>query len=323
MRFSQPKFWFKKNSILGKFLYPISKVYLFFFLFSRILKSERTISIPVICVGNIVLGGSGKTPIVIYLRKILNKKFKKIFVLIRGYRRIGKKNLLVSKKTKLKEVGDEALIHYSNGPVCVSSDRIKGANQCIKNKADLIILDDGFQSKHIFKNLSFIVIDNNQRFGNKKIFPAGPLRESLTSALARTDAIILVDSKNRDTSFIGSSNIPCFFAYKKIDIINLNSRNIIAFCGLGFPDSFFNHLTALGLVIKEKFIFRDHHYYTDEEIRDMIRISKKKKIDLVTTEKDIVKIPKKFHCNIKVAKLDIEIESEEKFLKFIFRFLAQ
>ena len=127
--------------------------------------------------------------------------------------------------------------------------------------ADLIILDDGFQSKHLYKDLNFLVIDGNQKFGNKKIFPAGPLRESINSAFKRTNAIILIDFVNKNDGFFKNNKIPYFYAYKKLKLDKLRSNKIIAFCGLGYPDNFFKHLRELNLILHKKFIFGDHHIY--------------------------------------------------------------
>ena len=323
MNFLSPKFWYTGNSIRSILLYPLSKIYHFLFILIRAIKNEKKISIPVICVGNIVLGGSGKTPIVMYLRGILFHKFKKIFVLMRAFNSSQKKGCILRAIHTVEDVGDEPLLHFKQGPVCVSKNRIEGADLCIQNNADLIILDDGFQSKHLYKDLNFLVIDGNQKFGNKKIFPAGPLRESINSAFKRTNAIILIDFENKNDDFFKNNKIPYFYAYKKLKLDKLRSNKIIAFCGLGYPDNFFKHLRELNLILHKKFIFGDHHIYKKKEIEEMISMSKKLKIDLVTTEKDIIKIPKKYHKDIKVAKVSIKMESESKFLNFTLKHLNQ
>ena len=323
MNFFSPKFWYAGNTVISILLYPLSNIYHFLFLLLRAVKREKKIAIPVICVGNFVIGGSGKTPIVIYLRRILFSRFKKIFVLMRAFNSPQKKSCIINITHSFEDVGDEPILHYKEGPVCVSNNRIDGADLCIKNEADLIILDDGFQSKHLYKNLSFLVIDSEQKFGNKKIFPAGPLRESINSALKRTNAIIIIDAVNKNNDFLKNYKIPCFYAHKKLKLRNLKSKKIIAFCGLGYPENFFKHLRALNLIIYKKIIFRDHHIYKKKEIEEMISLSKKLQIDLVTTEKDIIKISKKYHKDIKIARIYIEMESENKFLNFTLKHLNQ
>ena len=132
MNFLSPKFWYTGNTIRSILLYPLSNIYHFLFLLIRAVKNEKKIAIPVICVGNIVLGGSGKTPIVMYLRRILFHKFKKIFVLMRALNSSQKKCCILRAIHTVEDVGDEPLLHFKQGPVCVSNNRIKGADLCIQ-----------------------------------------------------------------------------------------------------------------------------------------------------------------------------------------------
>ena len=134
MNFLSPKFWYTGNTIRSILLYPLSNIYHFLFLLIRAVKNEKKIAIPVICVGNIVLGGSGKTPIVMYLRRILVHKFKKIFVLMRAFNSPQKKCCILAQCTLLKMLVMSHFLHFKQGPVCVSNNRIKGADLCIKNE---------------------------------------------------------------------------------------------------------------------------------------------------------------------------------------------
>lgn len=321
MNIMQPKFWYKKSNLLSKLLYPFSQIYFAIFLLNRRLVKEKKIKIPVICVGNFVIGGSGKTPIVIYLRKVLSKKYKKIFVILRAYKTGNKNCLIVNKTHSFRDVGDEAMVHLSRGDVCITSNRVDGAQLCLDNKADLIILDDGFQSKHLYKNLNLIVVDANQMLGNQKIIPSGPLRESLNSGFSRAHAIIIIDSKSKELTIPNSQKLPHFYAYKNVTINNLMTKNVYAFCGLGYPQNFFDHLISLKLNIKKKLTFSDHHVYKNIELENILYEAENNKLDVITTEKDIVKIPKKFHPKIKVAKVVIKMHSENRFKSFIYRHL--
>ena len=149
-----PKFWYVKHHIFSILLSPVSLLYNIIHKIYYKLSSEIKISIPTICVGNLVIGGAGKTPVVIELRKLLSKNYNSIFVLLRGYRRTSSKEKIVDINDEPEAVGDEAILHKKYGQVCVAKDRKEGANLCIQNKADLLILDDGFQSKHIKKDIS-------------------------------------------------------------------------------------------------------------------------------------------------------------------------
>ena len=192
MKLLEPGFWYT-NNFLTCVLYPFSFLYLVFSIILKLFKFEKKVSVPVICVGNLVMGGSGKTHTCIAIRKLVKKYFKKTTVLTKGYKGFQKKSHIVRADDDFRKVGDDALIHSLYGAVCVSKNRVEGANYCIKHKANLIILDDGLQSKHIYKDLTLLIVDGKQKFGNKKLFPAGPLREILNYGLNRYDAIILVD----------------------------------------------------------------------------------------------------------------------------------
>jgi tetraacyldisaccharide 4'-kinase len=312
-----PKFWYIKNHIFSIFLSPLS---LFYNLVHKIyyrLCSEKKISIPTICVGNLVVGGTGKTPVVIELRKLLSGNYNNIFVLLRGYRRSSSKAKIVDINDEPRIVGDEAVLHKNYGQVCVAKDRQKGANLCIQSKADLLILDDGFQSKHIKKDISLIVCDTLNQFGNAKIFPAGPLRESIKSGLSRADALILIKNSKNNLELKFPNDLPVFNAKKKITIPKLNTKNILAFCALGSPENFYNSLTEIGLIIKQKKSFPDHHFYSDNEIIQIINLAEKDSLDIITTEKDIIKINRKFRKKIKFTKLEIIFKSKQSLKYFL------
>ena len=317
--YKQPKFWREKNSKISIFLLPISMIYYFFFSIVTKLKKEKKIPLPTICVGNIVIGGTGKTPLTIALRKILSKKFNNIFVLTRGYGGSLSHAKIVDNKDDASSVGDEAMIHAEEGFTCVSKNRIDGAHLCLQENADLLILDDGLQSKHIKKDLSFILIDSIYQLGNERIFPSGPLRESLQSGIQKADAIFLIGNKKIIFDINCLRNKPIFYAKKIVKIPKIKSKNVYAFCGIGFPENFFDALNTKGLNIVKKKKFGDHHTYKDREIEEIIDFSKNRKLEILTTKKDIIKIDHKFWKYINVVDLKIKVESEKKILDFCLR----
>ena len=319
MKFKTPNFWFDRYSVLSFCLMPISLFYYSFFQLIRIFKPEKKMDIPVLCIGNLTVGGSGKTPVSNELRILLNKnfKFKKIYILSRGYGGLIKGPHQVKKNDKPLNVGDEALIHNKIGPVCISKNKIKGAFFCIDKGADLLILDDGFQSKNLVKDLSFLVVDSTIKFGNTRIIPSGPLREGINSGLSRADAVIYLKNSIKEKEPEIKKKIKTFNAYREIKIPNYVKKKIFVFCGIGSPQIFFNHLEQIGFKIVEKKVFSDHHFFSDIEISKIIKIAKKKKLDIVTTQKDYVKINLKFRKIIICARLKIKFESEKELLKFI------
>ena len=188
-----PNFWFKKNHILSTILTPLAYIYYHGHLLKRCFEKEITIKTPTICIGNLSVGGSGKTSVVISIRKLLSKNYKNIFVLSRGYKSLNKKPKIVSNHDTPREVGDEACVHKIYGKICIARNRKEGAILCEKLMSDLIILDDGFQSKNIKKDISIIVFESDRMFGNEKLLPAGPLREKIVDGLIRADAVICID----------------------------------------------------------------------------------------------------------------------------------
>ena len=307
-----PKFWERKSFLSSIFLF-FSFIYIFIYKIYLLINREREIGIPVICVGNATIGGSGKTPITIKLRKILKKKYKNIFVLTKGYKGKDKGPLLVNLKNDFRSVGDESLIHAIDGKTCVSKNRLKGAYFCKKNKSDLIIMDDGLQSKNIKKNLQLLVIDSDYGFGNNRVFPAGPLREPSKDSIKKAHAVIII-GKDRKNKF--TINKPIFYANKKIYVKKRLKKNIFAFSGLGNNENFFN-------AAKEKFnikdfkSFPDHHVYKKSEIEKIISISQKKDLSILCTLKDYLKIPKEYKNQIDFADLVIKFEKEKELFNFI------
>tara|TARA_Y100001954_G_C15801723_1_gene600484 strand:+ start:755 stop:1714 length:960 start_codon:yes stop_codon:yes gene_type:complete len=307
-----PKFWKKKNFLSFIFLF-FSFIYILIYRIYLLINKEKEIGVPIICVGNAIIGGSGKTPIVIKLRKILKKKYKNIFVLTKGYKGSDKGPLLVSLKNNFRSVGDESLIHAIHGKTCVSKNRLKGAYFCKNNKSDLIIMDDGLQSKNVKKNLRFLVIDNDYMFGNNRVFPAGPLREPFEDSIKKAHAVIIIGKKRREKFII---NKPIFYANKKIYVKKRLKKDIFAFSGLGNNENFFNAL-------KEKFniknfkSFPDHHVYKNSEIEQIISISQKKDLSILCTLKDYLKIPKEYKDKINFADLEIKFEKEKELFNFV------
>ena len=314
-----PKFWSKKNHFLSFCFLPLSLIYQASHVLIRKFTTELSIKVPTICVGNLTMGGNGKTPVVNEIRRLLTdkSKFKKIFILSRGYNASMQGPHLVLDNDHAHKVGDEALLHRENGPVCVSKNKKEGAKFCVKEGADLLILDDGFQSKNIKKDISFIVIDSTLKFGNERIFPSGPLREGVKYGLSRADAIIYIKNNKKKLELKLNKKVKIFNAIRKIEIKGKVNKNIYAFCGIGIPENFFKSLSDLGLNIICKKTFPDHHKFLDHEIENIIKISKEKNLQIITTSKDLVKINVKFKKEILFAKLSIHFESEKEIINFI------
>ena len=292
----QPKFWKTKN-IISHVLMPLSVIFLFLGKIKNLFEKNYKSKIPVICVGNITIGGSGKTPTVLYIANLLNKLNYKSIILLKGYGGTLTKPTKVGPKHTSREVGDEAILHskYNETWICRSRWKaIKNIEQI--NKGNLILMDDGIQNKSVLQDLKILVFDGNEGIGNGRVIPSGPLREKFEKGLKDIDfAIIIGEDRNSISKKILSINsrIKIFKSIFEPDINTINylkGKNIVAFSGIGFPKKFFATLKDKKLNLIEKISFQDHHRYQQSELEDLIKISTSKNGQLVTTEKDFVKI---------------------------------
>jgi len=291
------KIW-KQNNFLSYLLLPLSLIYFLSYQIYIFFRQEKKIDIPVICVGNVTLGGAGKTPTVIKIRKLLNDKFENIFVLTRGYK--GKKSgpIIVNKKSSFLDVGDESLLHFKYGTTCVAKNKLLGAKFSEEMGCDLLIMDDGLQSINIKKNLKILVIDGEFAFGNEKLFPSGPLREPITNCIDKCDIIVIIGNRK----FLMKSQIfshkKVFFASKQISIHKVKNKNLFVFSALGNNKNFHNSLLEKGLKIKRYKEFPDHHIFKKSEIVKILSEAKDYNLTTVCTEKDYLKVPLKFQKKI-------------------------
>ena len=284
--------WFLRRGIMAYALCPLSLFYLigskivFNFRKMREYKSNR----PVICFGNILSGGVGKTPIVRIMAKFFDAP-----VVMRGYKKSGETDFL----------GDEAKMLSNDGILVHVGDRKSNLVLLNRQKSNTpIIMDDGFQNSSIKKDISVLVMDESIGFGNGFLLPAGPMRER-KSAMHRADAIILIKRKNVAKNFALPTDIPIFKAENKEVCPYDKKTSVVAFAGIGYPEKFFNNILCK---VVEKISFPDHYQYTDDDIKKLIEKAKSKNAVLLTTEKDWVRIPDWAQDKIKFSALHTEIE---------------
>ena len=328
MYFIKPRFWDeKKNSFLSILLYPLSIIYYLIIIIKKKISIPQKFDIPIICLGNIYVGGTGKTSAAIEIIKILNQ-FKKVCFLTKGYGRKSKTDIYLNEINMANQVsevtGDEALLLNKFGHVYISNNRVKGINAIIKLGYDAIILDDGFQDYLIFKDLNILCFDSKSWIGNNNLLPAGPLREPLTS-IKEVNLVILKGEKNQtvenEIKKI-NSNIQIIYAENKIENIGtLKNKNFIAFTGIGNPYSFFYTLLENNLKIIKQIIYPDHFQFTEKNYKILFKEAENNNCNLITTEKDYVRINKKFKDKIYYTKINtllIRKEILEKELKKLF-----
>lgn len=273
---------------------------------------------PVICIGNLTAGGSGKTPVAISLVRILKQDGKNPFFISRGYG--GKLQDVVVDLTKHtpQEVGDEPLLLAAEAPVIVNRRRYEGACKAIAHGADIIVMDDGFQNPGLYKDKSFLVVDGSFGLGNMCPIPAGPLREFLSQGLKRADAIILLgDDKCNILSKIGK--LPVFRGTVVPALPQNVRRPVIAFAGIGRPQKFYQSLNECGIDIVKTFDFPDHHFYSLDELQSIIDEAQLLQADIYTTSKDMVKIPQDLRSYFKVLEIEISWQDEDALRDFLLK----
>ena len=323
---NSPKFWYRNDwlsKVLALIIYPLSIIWIIIsFIKKKVSKTYRS-RLKIICVGNLNIGGTGKTPFAIYTYKILKELgFNPVF-LTRGYGGKEKGPIIVKSTHQYKDVGDEALLLNNIGPTIVSRDRSLGAKFIENHKYnyDVILMDDGLQNYQLEKNIKFLLVDKNLKFGNKLCVPAGPLREPINQRLKEIDSIILTG--NNTDQDIGLRKISDYISVFNSSIKIMQSSNIkgnkfLAFCGLANPDKFYETLEKGGYKVFLTKSFPDHHQYTEEEINHLILKAKNKNLTLITTAKDYVKIiDKKNEIQVLSIESSFNAKDELRFKAFL------
>ena len=305
MKLKKPKFWDNsKFSILAIIFLPISLLFLLFSFISK-LKIPKKFPIPIICVGNIYVGGTGKTPLASEIFKIIKS--------------LGKNPGFVKKYYDYLD--DEILMLKKTGATFVYKSRVEAIKKLLENKNDIAILDDGFQDFTIKKNFSILCFNQKQWIGNGLIMPSGPLREKLSS-IKRANCVIINGQKDKKIEYQiykKNKNVKIFYTtYKPIDINRFKDKKICAFAGIGNPSNFFNLLKEYNLNLKHKFSFPDHHRYSSNDI-EMLLDNSKNEI-LLTTEKDYYRLSNDSVINkldIQYLKIELEIKNKDSFIELI------
>ena len=305
MNFFKPKFWDKNYiSLYSVFLLPISWLIQLFNWLRRFFMKNQKFSIPIICVGNIYLGGTGKTPLCIEVYSILKK--------------LGKNPVFIRKKHNTYK--DEKKLLEQIGSVYEDSNRINALENAIQNKFEIAIMDDGFQDFSVKKDFSIICFNEKQWIGNGLTIPSGPLREKLV-ALNRANCVVINGKKNTNIEnkiLEKNKSINIFYTkYITENINNFKDKKIICFAGIGNPENFFDLLKVNKINILEQIKFPDHYDYSKKELEDLVKKAKENNAILLTTEKDYLRINEEYRKNINCLKIKVEIENENEFIEQI------
>ncbi|HVZ99379.1 MAG TPA: tetraacyldisaccharide 4'-kinase [Caulobacterales bacterium] len=269
----------------------------------------RHASVPVVCVGNLTVGGAGKTPVARTVRARLGKG---AHLLSRGYGGKLAGPLRVTPDMSATEVGDEPLLHAADGPAWIARDRFAGAQAAAIAGAHAIVMDDGFQNPELAKDLSIVVVDAEAGVGNGAVFPAGPLRERLENGLSRADAIVLLSNSGDEPELFGwlaGFNGPIL----KAQIAPLTAApegKLVAFAGIARPEKFFDTLAALGAEVEEAVPYPDHYAFTDSDFDWLLQMSQERKAKLITTEKDAARLPPAWRARVLTLPVAARFEDE-------------
>ena len=304
MILNKPKYWDKKIGIISILLFPITIIVLIANFFKKKLIIAKKFNIPIICIGNIYVGGTGKTPTSIFLGNELKKLGRNPAILRKFYDAHADEYNLIKK-------------YFNN--LILNKSRLEGIKSEMHN-FDSIILDDGFQDYTIKKNLNIICFNQNQMIGNGMVLPSGPLRESIYS-LKKANIILINGERNinfEDKIFKINKNLEFFYStYKPINLGEFKNKKLLAIAGIGNPENFFNLIENNDLRIDEKIIFPDHYKISKTEMQKILKKAEVKNYQIIMTEKDFFKIEKYKLKNIKYLKILLEINEREKFLKRI------
>ncbi len=311
MQFKKPTFWdYPKITLWSIILFPFSIIYLGIIWITKILaifKTHKKPTIPVICVGNIYLGGTGKTPLV---REIFNIS-----------KSLGKNPAFIKKHYDY--LSDEIKMLRETGETYTSDKRHTSIFLSIFNNHDVAILDDGFQDFSIKPDFSILCFNSKQMVGNGFVIPSGPLREKL-NAIIRANCIIINGQKNLEFEKklfknMGNKKLHIFYSkYKIKNIEKFKNKEITAFAGIGNPSNFFDLLRENNLKIKETYSFPDHHDYSEKDFKKIIKDNSTK---IITTEKDYYRMNDDQKRNCDYVEVELEIDNKDKFKELIKSYL--
>jgi tetraacyldisaccharide 4'-kinase len=271
----------------------------------------RHAPIPVICVGNLTVGGAGKTPVTRALRAKLGPH---AHTLSRGYGGRLAGPLRVTTDMNAEEVGDEPLLHAADGPAWIARDRVAGALASAQAGAHAVILDDGFQNPALAKDVSLVVVDPGFGIGNRQVFPAGPLRERLGDGLKRADALIILYNTHLSREDYRPDWLSDFT--KPILTARLAPSGepphgkLVAFAGLARPEKFFDTLDAIGADVDEAVPFPDHHVFSEDDLDLLARLAEERGARLITTEKDAARLGPEWRQRVAVLPVTARFDEE-------------
>jgi tetraacyldisaccharide 4'-kinase len=323
-----PSFWWREAGTAAALLAPAAGVYAAVAA-ARLRQAGARAGIPVLCVGNPTLGGSGKTPTALALARLLIAAGERPWLLSRGYGgQLAGPVTVDPRHHRADDVGDEPLLLAQCAPTIIARDRVAGARTARVAGASVIVMDDGFQNATLAKDLSILVVDARRGVGNGRVFPAGPLRAPLTAQLARAQAMLLI-GEGPAAAPVAAAAEACGLALfhgrlvpDGAAVAALEGQRVLAFAGIGDPDKFFATLAAAGIEAAIRRGFADHHPYTGVEAAALMAEADRAGLPLVTTEKDFARLKgrralSELAGRARALPITLAVEEEDRFRRFV------
>ena len=295
----EPRFWYpeKRDTVplASRLLAPAGFLYGLAGRIRRHSRKPERAAVPIVCIGNVTAGGAGKTPVAMTIASSLIEKGELVHFLTRGYggREAGPIRVDPAHHGA-EDVGDEPLLLSRMAPTWVAANRPEGAAAAVRGGARLIVMDDGFQNPSLTKDFSILVVDGTAGLGNGRLMPAGPLRENVDDALARTNALVITGRGHAADGIAARARargLPVFNSIVRPPVsIEFGEGPYVAFAGIGRPEKFFRTLRDIGVELVDKVSFPDHHPFSDRDARMLLVRARELGARLITTEKDAARL---------------------------------
>lgn len=310
-----PDFWYRpRPNWQARLLTPAAALYSTGGAVRLALGRAQRLPIPVVCVGNFVAGGTGKTPIALSLATLAIKAGARPHLLAHGYKaRFAGPVRVDPERHTAGDVGDESLLLARVAPTWVARDRPASARAAMQAGANLLIMDDGLQDPALIKDFNLVAVDGETGMGNGLVIPAGPLREPIARGLARANAVVIMGKDTLGCSGILGNQHSLLHAKLELtpNAKTLAGRRVLAFAGIGRPEKFFRTLREIDCELTDAVAFPDHHSYTPDEIKRLHQHALRANAVPVTTEKDHVRLPTETRAIVTPIPVTLAWENEE------------